>query len=1139
MNNPVATPVSRRAVLAGAVGTGALLVASPSASWARPGRRHPSDAPGEVVTTLFSDDCTNLAAAGWAGNEPLIGAYITDHARSLGDPPEVPLLPVDEGNYLLYSDILATHHDSPYSITKRLPISGASWALSVRARIDELMVSRDTYSTVRPRGFVIRVTAADVVGTTRRYQLRIHDTNQITCLMASGAEQTVELTDSEPTDFHDWELSFDGLDSLAVYRDGSRVAEFVGVGQILAASNTGIELAANGYDSVSGETRVYLDMIELNITSQTIVVDDARELDDFWSVTPASADAYIADSTGPGSGIETPEIAPGEYLLYAGVGAASMHTEAARSRKPWTVEFAARFASIPTYNPDSTDQGLVLLLHRFRRTYKLVWTADTLTIMDFRGRPQTYDLPTPDPERYDVWRIGTDSTGRLAVSANGTKVAVLDNAGRVGRRGPDTGFTLTVDASESSDAHAEIYLTYIKLIEGSEVPWFRPAVTGVTVLPTSDAAQLDTVVSLHDVDPRWLADGSLSLQWELYADGELTRTESRPVTTLQVQVAVSAVGVSGELVCQASLRRAQSTVATAEQKLWLPESVIMLSPGDVAQGIGGSYLFVAVDQATDSTGKDAAAAGWLVSDYTWDGEQASGVFIESSASAGPLTIPATLAGWCAVSVGCVSGSEAISATIGGQTTTVAISTLAEPDSYGPGAITESYLGAFDLSAAPEVILQPVTDKVSRVAYLRFRSLTTEETALAQEPDEGAAGTRMMIDNDGYSEYAYRNVTTEAKLRARVAEFGGHDVGAISYCLLGTTLTNYNSSVAIGPRESKEWMSPELWSGLLATDRTVIDRLIGLNDAGVVPHATVADEGASYGMETFASLRASGNYSPTYRAGLNGKKYADLYPEYGRENFDGSTSFRLSYAYPEMQSYILDLLVEAGSFPNIAGVMLDLCRYPDVVGWDPPLVSAYQEEYGVDPRLETTVAGIERWLAFRCEPVTSLLREVRAALPAQKVMVRIPRNWYFDYGLDVETWVSEGLIDILVPSAATQENFWTNELADFVDLVAETPVALYGCIEATLQGRDATPLEDELAERGIPVGTTSRKNVDAHGYQLRTHEFYAAGFDGVYLFNNPWGRDALGLLGDKVKIRKWRTFGYPTSLATILVTSTSR
>src|SRR5699024_8584851 len=125
---------------------------------------------------------------------------------------------------------------------------------------------------------------------------RIHDTNQITCLMASGAEQTVEFDGSDPSKFHDWEVSFDGLETLTVLRDDVPVAQFESVGQVLASGRTGLEIGINGYDSVSGANRVYLDMIELDVTSPTVVVDDASTLDDFWTVTPASADAYIADS---------------------------------------------------------------------------------------------------------------------------------------------------------------------------------------------------------------------------------------------------------------------------------------------------------------------------------------------------------------------------------------------------------------------------------------------------------------------------------------------------------------------------------------------------------------------------------------------------------------------------------------------------------------------------------------------------------------------------------------------------------------------------------------------------------------------------------------------------------------------------
>jgi hypothetical protein len=79
----------------------------------------------------------------------------------------------------------------------------------------------------------------------------------------------------------------------------------------------------------------------------------------------------------------------------------------------------------------------------------------------------------------------------------------------------------------------------------------------------------------------------------------------------------------------------------------------------------------------------------------------------------------------------------------------------------------------------------------------------------------------------------------------------------------------------------------------------------------------------------------------------------------------------------------------------------------------------------------------------------------------------------------------------------------------------------------------------LLKRGIRLNKGGSRT-NKQQYKLRALEFYNAGYDGIYIFNNwgaatPDGTTILGELGDKVKLEKWYALGYPAEWVQNLVT----
>ena len=139
-----------------------------------------------------------------------------------------------------------------------------------------------------------------------------------------------------------------------------------------------------------------------------------------------------------------------------------------------------------------------------------------------------------------------------------------------------------------------------------------------------------------------------------------------------------------------------------------------------------------------------------------------------------------------------------------------------------------------------------------------------------------------------------------------------------------------------------------------------------------------------------------------------------HPQWWCLDRDGHPVNRLSYAVPEVQDHMLDLIAEIGGY-DPDGVCLCLVRGIPLVLYEPAMVAGFEAQHGVDPR---TLDELDpRWFDYQARVFTAFVRRVRERLdPDQRLSVMVPgngpdcRRW----GLDVATWVREGLVDDLYP-----------------------------------------------------------------------------------------------------------------------------
>lgn len=182
-----------------------------------------------------------------------------------------------------------------------------------------------------------------------------------------------------------------------------------------------------------------------------------------------------------------------------------------------------------------------------------------------------------------------------------------------------------------------------------------------------------------------------------------------------------------------------------------------------------------------------------------------------------------------------------------------------------------------------------------------------------------------------------------------------------------------------------------------------------------------------------------------------------HPQYHCRDKTGQSVNRLSYAYPEVQDYMVRLIKEIVDY-DPDGVCLCFVRGLPLVLYEPIMVEGFKKQYGLDPRTLDQLDS--RWIDYQCAVVTSFVRQAKKAMkPGQRLSVIVPgneldcRRW----GLDVAAWVKEGLIDDLMPAG---------QRFDAYDVHRDDPTNLDFRYFARLEGRENIRL--------IPVLYTWRK-----------------------------------------------------------------
>ncbi len=181
------------------------------------------------------------------------------------------------------------------------------------------------------------------------------------------------------------------------------------------------------------------------------------------------------------------------------------------------------------------------------------------------------------------------------------------------------------------------------------------------------------------------------------------------------------------------------------------------------------------------------------------------------------------------------------------------------------------------------------------------------------------------------------------------------------------------------------------------------------------------------MKIFASMRFIGPQYPMNRSPIAWASYYWKNPQWTMLNKEGIPITNLSLAYPEVRQYWLSLLRETLSY-GIDGIQLHLNRSEPYVFYEEPVVKSFINKFGFDPR--TLSREDPRWVEHSAEYLTQFIREVRMLvdeIPGRELGITISGRkngrpvHYTENHCDVETWITEQLVDYIMPTPYLHES----------------------------------------------------------------------------------------------------------------------
>jgi hypothetical protein len=326
--------------------------------------------------------------------------------------------------------------------------------------------------------------------------------------------------------------------------------------------------------------------------------------------------------------------------------------------------------------------------------------------------------------------------------------------------------------------------------------------------------------------------------------------------------------------------------------------------------------------------------------------------------------------------------------------------------------------------------------------------------------------RIIFNNDGNEPVAFcKSVSKEELLKFRTTPLVGSQVDTISYCTFSSGFGMFIHRTKVGQvfNTCEGMFSNNLAQAYL--------------DQGIDPLQTMVEFGHKQGMEVFWSMRMNdthdGTRTPYGPVMFRANKLKMAHPEYliGSKNIPPRQGIwsAVNYGLQEIRTLAFQYCEEVCQNYEVDGLELDFFRHAFFFQCSGQNKACGEKEL---------------------EQMTSLMRRIRAMTEqtGQKrkrpilLAIRVPDSVEYCkfIGLDLERWLAEGLVDLLIVTGYTQLNPWDYS----VQLGHKYGVKVY----------------PSLDEPRIRDASAQKLRATVETYRGRAMNAWESGVDGIYMFN---------------------------------------
>ncbi len=207
---------------------------------------------------------------------------------------------------------------------------------------------------------------------------------------------------------------------------------------------------------------------------------------------------------------------------------------------------------------------------------------------------------------------------------------------------------------------------------------------------------------------------------------------------------------------------------------------------------------------------------------------------------------------------------------------------------------------------------------------------------------------------------------------------------------------------------------------------------------------IVARGHEFGIKMAVSLRVA-FWGAEYPCDLHyfEKPFGKQHPEYRCIDRDGDVTEYFSFAYTQVQDYIIEQFVNAAKSGCDAIQPLFSRGWPFIL-FEEPFLTLFSERYGEDARV--LPLDDPRTVELKCEIMTAFMRRLRKRIDEvsndkrieihAKVLFSVYDNRLV--GLDLEAWAREGLVDRIISDQrrireVLDDSVWQDDSQEKIDL----------------------------------------------------------------------------------------------------------